>query len=1401
MEESTNGKIQAQSEIVPVNLNPKQSVTDVYYVKGAPQTFANVADLVALHPGRMKKSMQVGISDWPITGTISVFRLAIDPNLLLDASLNSIITEDNFQLFWVLDSQVITPRSRVTQYAPDGPGGGTPVFPYVPDEEDNWSNVYNAARGHKWLRFRDDDVDANDDGIFDNWSIPISIGAQFQTGDYVENRFRRQAVSESQHTGIGTLSAGKYYQVETGSVTIDGDLSLNDIGYYGTDTEYEMAVGRVFKYDAANSYTFNDSGYVLETLQTPPRSIAGLANNEPSGWDDTIPVGSAQLWEITAQKSVYQQLKTDWILKKIIEDANYVRYSDSPSPHPDTIVGVNTSATSGSGGDIALEAAGWHKVYGGEAFIATRDNDDPDLYTPWLVQKIQEESGEYTDRAFKLFDLNLDLDSVVLQPPTHRDATVDGFSDTPLLETDTQINYITEVRKFFNGELKTSWSALVPYTGKSTFLDVIDSDLGDNFKYDAADVVTPDAITLTAKIYKGTTSLWINSAIDISYVWKKVFDNGAIVDISPTDDSGDDFYKLATSGTPDTSDYLRDDQRVVVKPDAVTGNAIFQCVQTVTLIDGGPIVFTQQFSIIDVSDGIDAKALAIAADAQTLIYDTDNLVFVPNVVTMRGYTSNIVSPTFYWYKWNGSSWVSLTGDPDYNIASNYASFDPADVFAADSTAEQALYAVSTHATNPDAADYDTTFSDYITIAKLSAAGVGTDGINAVTVLLNNESHTVVLDSTTGTPQSGEAGTSTDKARTLLQLYDGNTKKVYGGGADYTVAVASDNADVVFNYAASGNDAVIYVDSWASPARSARCTITITYGAYTLTKIFSVASTLDAPGALILDIDSDKGYVFTPSDKTTKTLTARLYDTSLTPGSQEIPAGAPYEYRWKIGGASYTSWSTTKTKSLTRSSILASGVVILQARNTDIDTTAQQQRTITISDVNDGTSYRAWTDNSTKPSGSQDLSNQDPLLGSWPYTISGVVWRLPTDSHWATNIPTYAQDATENAGTYTWLPVYQLKGEQGDQGPAGNFMFPMYKVQGSAWNSGTTYAQYGKASYNGKAWISKVAGNLNHTPAENSFWTEYALGGNTSTLAQMLSAGWTSLLPISGIIWKSDRLWTGDGVTFNGSGDPSTGPVTGGVWTPPLKLTTTDGTNGNDGNDGGTGWSPVYSVVAGANAGEKVLQLIDWTGGDLPKPGFINYYVGSSGLVSNIALANPVTGTPVEMQYNSSTGYIQWKYTSEGGGSWRNLVLDAVATVEIGTASFPAPIGESNPISTLKTSNAFSIGGTSKPYRRLAKIMLTEGPLIRANGSAPVVMVEIQANINSAPTWVTVGHIIDQITCTTPNVYQRPQVVGMITIPANQTFALRVDIAFPFVAGSFILSSSQPMAIIVELTPY
>lgn len=65
-----------------------------------------------------------------------------------------------------------------------------------------------------------------------------------------------------------------------------------------------------------------------------------------------------------------------------------------------------------------------------------------------------------------------------------------------------------------------------------------------------------------------------------------------------------------------------------------------------------------------------------------------------------------------------------------------------------------------------------------------------------------------------------------------------------------------------------------------------------------------------------------------------------------------------------------------------------------------------------------------------------------------------------------------------------------------------------------------------------------------------------------------------------------------------------------------------GEDGTDGTDGDNGWSPTFAIVA--DDGRRVLQVVDWQGGEGTKPP-TGLFVGPSGLVANIAQGVDIRG--------------------------------------------------------------------------------------------------------------------------------------------------------------------------------
>jgi hypothetical protein len=1186
LQETLEGFIKIISSIVPNNLNPKLWIVRNSDVLGASQNFAELQELVDFHPFKMIRGMRATVQNFPTVGRSTDFKLVFDPGLMVDANEESIVTIDNYTTYWQ-ELETTTPSSvRVYEYAPDGSGGGSPIYPYTLAEESNWQPEFDAQKNHRWLRFRDDDVDANADGIFDNWTVPISLNS-FQTGDYVENRFQRYALSKPDQDLIllSDLENQRFYVINTGSITIDG--AIFESGYR-------------FEYNSSTSVVFGVGAVLRETNLAPSRiNSQGQPNNEPAGWEDIPPLGTATLWIITAQKSVYGQLKSPWVIRKIDERPNYVRYSYKSEPNPNTLVDNNTSASDGSQGDTDLINAGWIKTFTDQTFMAYRDDDGVGGFTDWQIEKISGESGEYIDNVFKLYPINSDPDSPSVVAPVSRTPENEGWSDSPLVETATTINFISSARKFFDGTLKTAWSNPVPYTGRSTYQDIISSDLGDEFKINPntnPPEIAPSLITLTNKIYKGADKIWEQAGVTITFAWERVYNNGAIDSTEAGATSASDFYYLPALGTPGTAGYLFANQRISIKPNAVTGKAVFRCTATLSTA-GDPIVFEEEFSIVDISDAIDAKNLSVTADNQILIYDTVSTVFVPSNIELRAYHSNLTNPIYYWYAGTTGAWglPILSGQDTYTaVASTY--------FTSTAAAEEARFAVSTHPTDPDLADGVQYFTDTITIGKSSSVGIGSPGENSVLALLDNESHTVVINSITGLPFTGEIADATypttgviGKAVTRVEIWDGSTKLSLGATGQQVNVTISNPTRFGIEFGVQGQAeadryANVYVKTWVEGEVSTVCTITLVYSGRVFTKQFSISSTQDAPGAIILDIDSDSGFEWTPSQRGNKTLSGNLYDSNVLQTSD-------YEYRWLLNGN--TSLGTRSTYStgniqvtLSRTDVGFSADITCQVRAVG-ETAVLRSRTVKFTDVLDNQKYIAWTDFASTTNANKIANGVNPT--TLPETVGSAVWYLSTNAYWETHEPLYACNAEETNSQWVWTYPYKITGEKGDQGPNGDYFFNMYKANGTT------------------------------------------IPSSTATITFMYANGWRRIPPATGILYQVTGRFNGEIYPIGTDGYPWHNGATSATnstatpelgWSTPIRITGIDGTDGTDGtpgtsgSDGNDGWTPVFAVVTDGD--RKVQRVTDWTGGSGTKP-TTGLYVGVTGFVTDIAIAINIKG--------------------------------------------------------------------------------------------------------------------------------------------------------------------------------
>jgi len=132
---------------------------------------------------------------------------------------------------------------------------------------------------------------------------------------------------------------------------------------------------------------------------------------------------------------------------------------------------------------------------------------------------------------------------------------------------------------------------------------------------------------------------------------------------------------------------------------------------------------------------------------------------------------------------------------------------------------------------------------------------------------------------------------------------------------------------------------------------------------------------------------------------------------------------------------------------------------------------------------------------------------------------------------------------------------------------------------------------------------------------------------TQSLSAELAQAWAEGTAPGGSGTRSAREWamvSGDNgrleigtVTTLDAGEPATATITGPTGEQELNLGIPDGVDG---------WTPQLALVSDGT--RRVLQVIDWTGGEGEKPA-TGLYVGPAGLIADMATATDIRGIPGE----------------------------------------------------------------------------------------------------------------------------------------------------------------------------
>ena len=317
---------------------------------------------------------------------------------------------------------------------------------------------------------------------------------------------------------LSTVISRDAYNAGYGS---NEDYATGDTGLKIWKQEYDSTADKWIRQKTANltdwgipvsideSYeegTYNDVRFLwrdktIGMPATPASKINGVLNNEPTGWLDTPEISGGvdyniyiltnNLWRISAIKNVYGDIQTEWSIPLLVStDPTLVRYGTDPN------------------NSDYLNDTYWRGFYSiGDTYKASRVS----VESPWTVEAISGESGEYLDYVFKAFQDSyepIEADA----PKTILGYGSDGWKDGVFTADPGYTLYTSTARKFSNGEIKSWWTTPVRFDGKNTIRAVIvpDGSSGTLFKYSqnaGTKVVVPSTIVLKSKVYDASTEL------------------------------------------------------------------------------------------------------------------------------------------------------------------------------------------------------------------------------------------------------------------------------------------------------------------------------------------------------------------------------------------------------------------------------------------------------------------------------------------------------------------------------------------------------------------------------------------------------------------------------------------------------------------------------------------------------------------------------------------------------------------------------------------------------------------------------------------------------------------------------------------------------------------------------
>ncbi len=369
-----------------------------------------------------------------------------------------------------------------------------------------------------------------------------------------------------------------------------------------------------------------------EVPTRPPSILGGVSNGEPAGWSNTpaVPGGADyydyiathDLYRTSASKDTFGSLKSEWSTPvKISTDPNLVRYGHNPSSTD--FIGVGGTDT-----------ADWRGFYtpGTDTHMATRINSE----SPWRIQNIDNEEGEYVDYIFKAFPESYEPiadDRPTISNPfseLEADYPNNGWKDYPFQVEEDETLFRSVGRKYNNGTLKPSgWSIPTRADGKD-IIQVVIEPVGDAlFKYNGAGAVSPATIVLKAKLYRGNAEV----TADVNFKWYK----GVVhVDNEIIKDS-----IVGVSANHVISGTLND--TLTISPEAVDGNQVYTLVGVFSDED-----YQDNISILDVTDGVGIIAVIDSDDGYVYKNSAGSKIFTGRLFS-NGVEIATPSLSFQWF--------------------------------------------------------------------------------------------------------------------------------------------------------------------------------------------------------------------------------------------------------------------------------------------------------------------------------------------------------------------------------------------------------------------------------------------------------------------------------------------------------------------------------------------------------------------------------------------------------------------------------------------------------------------------------------------------------------------------------------------------------------------------------